>query len=103
MDRKPITKLALIVNDTAYELSSSQLRQLNDWREMVIERIDQINRYRSISGLTEMLREQGTAYTGAGGGGVDLTFSITPIGIGTVFKVAESTTGEAVDLTNYSW
>src|SRR5262245_48330733 len=103
MDRKPIKKVALIVDDEVHELDASQLQQLNEWRAIVIERIDEINRRRGAGDIGEWLKKEGRVYTGAGGGGVDLTFSITPIGLGTVFKVSESTTGETVDLTSDNW
>lgn len=102
MDRKPITRLALIVDDATYELDADQILRLNEWRDRVIQRIDEINGNRPrTTGLAAWFKQRGEVYTGVVS--VDLTFSVTPTGIGTVFKASEGMTGESVDLTDYNW
>jgi len=99
MNRAPIKRLCLTIDDHDHELDKEQLATLNRWLEGVVERIDQKHHATGRGELADMFKQRGEVYAGAIGG--NLTFEITPTGVGTVFKASESITGEAIDLSDY--
>ena len=99
MKRAPIKRFCLTIDDRSYALDEAQLSNLNQWLPGVIDRIDEVHRRAGRGEIAEHFKQKGEVYAGASGG--NLTFSITPTSIGTVFKVAEALTGETVDLSDY--
>ena len=72
---------------------------LNKWLTEVTEKIDEKHRREGRGDVAEHFKARGDVYAGASGG--NLTFSVTPTGLGTAFKVSESITGEKIDLSDY--
>ena len=99
MNRRPVRKLALLLDDEEYALDDDQLQKLNGWLTNVIARIDKKNEKSPHAALARHLEREGEVYAGVIGG--NLTISFTPTGMGTVTKVTENVTGEVLDLTDY--
>jgi hypothetical protein len=99
MKRAPYKRICLTIDNYDLELDAVQLAQLNRWLEGIFDRIDKKHHARGRGQLAEIFKQRGEVYAGVSGG--NLTFEITPTGLGTVFKVRESVTGEAIDLSDY--
>ena len=99
MKRRPLEKFAFLIDDVKHELDGAQLLKLNDWLAELAEKIDDKHRKAGHAGIVEHFKGKGEVYAGVSGG--NLTFSVTPTTIGTVFKVAEAITGDRLDLTDY--
>ena len=99
INRAPIRRVCLTINDQHCELNAEQLAELNSWLHDTIERVDQINISAGRGAFVERDKARGEIYAGASGG--NFTLIVTPTSIGTVFKVAESITGQTIDLSDY--
>jgi hypothetical protein len=98
MRRTPLKNVAFLIDGEKHELDQGQLAKLNSWLAELADKIDEKHRAR-FGGMVELFNQRGEVYCGVTGG--NLTYSITPTSIGTVFKVVDSVTAEKVDLTNY--
>jgi hypothetical protein len=98
MNRAPLKNVAFLIDGENHELDQDQLAKLNSWLANVANKIDEKHRAR-FGGMVEQFKQRGEVYVGVSGG--NLTYSITPTSIGTVFKVTESITGEKIDLSDY--
>lgn len=85
--------------DEKFELTETQVKQLNEWVVGVEQRAAAIQ--------LENAKQKGwmfhypvkLPYYGAIGGGI--TFTFTPNGIGMYCRVTEAITGESIDLSDY--
>ncbi len=99
MKRNPINSVAFILDGVKEELDEEQLAKLNKWLAEIAGKIDDKHARMGLEHLVAMAKREGRVYTGAGGG--NLTFSVTPTGLGTVFRATDSITSEKIDLTDY--
>lgn len=99
MKRTPLRSVAFVIDGENHGLDEVQLAKLNKWLAEVTEKIDEKHHREGREAIAEHFKRKGEVYAGASGG--NLTFSVTPTGLGTTFKVRESITKEEIDLTDY--
>jgi len=99
MQRSPLDSVAFIINGEKHALDAEQLAKLNAWLADLALKIDKKHRKEGRGNIAEHFKRNGKVYAGVMGG--NLTFSVTPLSVATVFKVVEEITEEKLDLTNY--
>ncbi len=80
-------------------LDARQIVSLNAWLLGVAEKADAKHRQAGYGFLVDQFKAKGKVYAGVSGG--NLSFSVTPTSLGTVFKVHDVISDESVDLTDY--
>ena len=99
MLRGPVSCVVFQVGVDEHSLGEHQLERLNDWLSDVAAKCDEKHRAAGLGFMVDQFKARGEVYAGVTGG--NLTFSVTPTSLGTVFKVSDAVTGETLDLSEY--